>query len=115
MADLDPDLVWETQRAETRAVFTRLLESWGFGATDWPYIPPMRQILELAAMMEFRADMPELPERRALREAAEVLGMEDDDDRDSEYHPADRCQHAVRDWKRDVKKARRNSPRAPSD
>ena len=115
MADLDPMLVWAAQRPETRHVFTRFLKMLGLAAADWPYVPPVRQFLEMSAIAELAADMPELEDRAAHREAAKLLGMEDDDDRDSEYHPAERFQHAVNEWKRAAKKAGRIPPGTLSD
>ena len=115
MTDFDAELVWAAQRLQTQRVVTRFLKALGFTAADWPYVPPIRQFLEMSAIAELAADMPELEDRAAHREAAKLLGMEDDDDRDSEYHPAERFRHAVNEWKRAAKKAGRIPPRTLSD
>lgn len=123
MADLDPELVWATQRPQMRYVVTRFLKSLGMAAADWPSVPPVRQLLEMSAIGEFAADlvasMPSLSEKAAYREAARLLGMgdadDDDDDRDSEYNPADRFRHVLNDWKRAARRAETNPLRTPPD
>jgi len=63
----------------------------------WSDIAPLRQLVEMLAVLLLSADM-DLPHGDAIRAAAEGLGLEDDDRRQT--HPADRFARSLLNWRR---------------
>ncbi len=63
----------------------------------WSDIPPLRQLVEMMAVLLLSADT-DLPHGDAMRVAAEWLGLEDDDTRTT--HSADRYGRTLLNWRR---------------
>ena len=64
---------------------------------EWCDVPPLRQLVEMLAVLILSDDMNLLP-GDAIRIAAESLGLEDDDELVT--HPADRFARTLCNWQR---------------
>ena len=89
----DPDRCLDALAPEDRAAILRLAEVFGLA---WTEIPPLRQLVEFAAVFLVSADVPVGSGGDAVRRAAAELGLEDDGERAT--HPADRYPRTLRNW-----------------
>ena len=78
-----------------RATVARWAEIMGLRYSE---IPPLRQMVEMVAVLLLSADMPGLSPGDATRAAAEALGLGDDDARAT--HPGDRFARTLCNWHR---------------
>lgn len=97
LADADAAIVWATLPAELRDAIDGALESLALPAGSYYAVPGLRDFLNLVAAMRLAADMPELGAGDALSEALELLGIEDDCDRNA--RPADSVLRTLRRWR----------------
>ena len=114
MADLNPELVLAVLSIEDRDTVERWLAVLGLPPESWPAVPPLATLLPLLAALILSVDMPEMSATDALRESAELLGVEDDADRDSSHHPGDRFARTLRRWIESADARRGQSDRARS-
>jgi len=106
----DPDRCLDALAPEDRAAILRLAEVFGLA---WTEIPPLRQLVEFAAVLLVSADVEVDAQGDAIRRAAKTLGLEDDDARAT--HPADRYGRQLRRWHSESRVRGQNVPSRDSE
>lgn len=97
-SQVDYQLVLAALAPEDRDTVERWTSMLGAQPGTWHRVPPMRDLATMLAVLRLAATMTELAPGDAFRNAAELVGLEDDSGRATA--PADSLARTLRNWTR---------------
>lgn len=101
MIGLHPDLAFAVLSVLEQEVVHGWERELGLERGDWVGVPWLSTGVESLAVLRVAAGMPEeLSPRDARRAASEALGVQDDPNRSSSWHPADALSQNLYRWQR---------------